>query len=148
MNLRSLSVFVAAAAALAAGIGCSDQRTTPPGKACIINSDCNNPLSCSFGKCHEACRANGDCPNGGRCVWNGPAPEDGGVSTESIRICLLEHECTLNSGCLDPLVCGRDLECRNECEADRDCPHMTDRCVTGGPNGEKGLRRAGGGGSG
>jgi hypothetical protein len=137
MSLRSLSVLVAATGALAAGVGCSDHKTTPPGKACIINSDCNNPLSCSFGKCHEACRANGDCPGGGRCVWTGPASADGGASADSVRVCLLEHECTQNSGCLDPLVCGRDLECRNECEADRDCPNETDRCVIGGPNGEK-----------
>jgi len=136
LPLRALAICVLAAAALAMGAGCSDHKTTPPGKACLINSDCNNPLSCTFGKCHEPCRADGDCPNGGRCVWTGPAPEDGGVNASTIRVCV-EEKCAQNSICPDPLVCGRDLECRNECEADRDCPNKTYRCVIGGPNGEK-----------
>jgi len=137
MKPRPLPIVFVAAAVWLAVMGCSNRKTPVPGATCVLDSDCENPLSCSFEKCHEACRANGDCPGGERCVWTGPSLDGGSAGTTTARICLLDPHCALDSTCPRPLVCGRDLECRNECEADIDCPNETYRCVIGGPNGEK-----------
>src|SRR3954469_2887615 len=87
---RLNSAFVLGLALLAAA--CSSSSKPPVGKTCSVNSDCNNPLSCTFGKCHEACTVTRDCPIGQRCV-KGPlgnvcqlgdeklCPAAGGVST-------------------------------------------------------------------
>ena len=110
---------------------CASEQTEIPGAACVVNSDCNAPLSCTYGLCHEACRQNGDCPAGQRCVWStGP--------TRRTRVCLLaaQASCALNSQCTPDLVCGRDLQCRNECNEDRDCADDEDRCLSAGRNGE------------
>lgn len=123
---------------------CSSQKTQVPGKPCVINSDCQDPLSCSWGTCHEACRTDGDCAGGARCVWDNAAitaaagSPAGDVSTP-VRVCLTptDDRCTYNSACASPLVCGRDLHCRNECLQDVDCASKTDKCVIGGMNGEK-----------
>jgi hypothetical protein len=137
MNSRSAPILaVAVLAVVILDGGCSNHKTPVPGASCQLNSDCESPLSCAFSKCHEACRANGDCPTNERCVWSESLP-DGGTDTTSLRVCLLNPHCALDSTCPAPLVCGRDLECRNECEADLDCPSTAYRCVVGGPNGEK-----------
>src|SRR4051812_29384546 len=123
--------FAVSAAALIAAAGCSNHQTPTPGKPCILNSDCQNPLSCSFGNCHEACRDNGDCPIAELCVWTGPTSDVGLTGGSPIRVCLAPPRCAHDSTCPDPLVCGRDLQCRNQCEGDRDCPNPTYRCVVG-----------------
>src|SRR6185295_15924359 len=92
---------------LAAAAGCSDGTAVAPGKTCIVNSDCTDPLSCTFNKCHEACRKDGDCTGGGRCVYGYAAGEgDGGSDAAGadaggvkLRICLPENEkgCVLDS---------------------------------------------------
>jgi hypothetical protein len=81
--------------------------------ACVINSDCANPLACVFGRCHIACAASRDCPFGSRCV-KGPFGQ----------VCLLpsEDSCETATSCPAPLVCAADHRCRNECRADVDCP--------------------------
>jgi hypothetical protein len=130
-RLAALVLFFAAA--------CSNKKTPVPGTPCVIKSDCNDPLSCTFGLCHEACRRSSDCPSGQRCVLGFEAGQSTSMEAGNLRVCLLEEKatCALNSMCNAPLVCGRDLQCRNECAEDRDCADENDRCVVGGPNGEK-----------
>src|SRR5262245_29973183 len=111
---------------------CSDHTPAAPGKVCQLSSDCENPQSCTYGKCHEACRANGDCPNGGMCVV---APADGGVASE-LHVCINDN-CYMNSQCPDFLICARDLQCRQACAEDKDCAREDDRCVVGGKFGER-----------
>jgi hypothetical protein len=90
-------------------LACGSSSGPPPGKTCLMNSDCNNPLSCTFGKCHAACAVTRDCPTGERCV-KGPAG----------NVCQLTDEklCPVSGGvsnCMSPLVCAIDLQCRNHC---------------------------------
>lgn len=111
---RSLTRVVGLAGALWVLAGCGGNETPKAGTMCIQNSDCNNPLSCTGGKCHNQCKETRDCPNGARCVKD----------SMNQLVCLLPEEtrCALNSQCNPPpLVCAKDLQCRNQCEADRDC---------------------------
>ncbi len=82
------------------------------GGGCRLNSDCHGGLSCAYGVCHEECAVSSDC-EAGRCVM-GPA---------KVHLCQPDAgaSCTFNSDCLEPLVCARDGQCRNQCAADRDC---------------------------
>lgn len=130
---------LAAAALLVAVVGCSNRKAPVPGKSCSINSDCENPLSCTYGRCHESCRENGDCPNGGLCVYAPPASPDAQMSEPDavrLRVCVQES-CAMNSECPDLLVCGRDLRCRQECAANKDCPPRNQLCVIGNDRGQK-----------
>jgi hypothetical protein len=133
MNVRPAN-GLAAVTLLVAALACSDRKTPVPGKACLLNSDCDNGLSCTYGKCHEACRADGDCPGVELCVF---APETAG-SDDSNRpkVCIDDH-CSMNSDCADPLICGRDLRCRQECAANRDCPSRNQLCVIGNAQGQR-----------
>src|SRR5438045_4989926 len=90
----------------------------PTGVSCTVNSECKNPLSCTFGKCHETCREVRDCPSGHRCV---AAPTG--------AVCQLEGKCAYLSDCPLPLVCAIDRQCRSECQQDRDCATQTQKCV-------------------
>ena len=132
---------LAVAILLVAALGCSDRKTPVPGRTCYLNSDCENPLSCTFNKCHEACRENGDCPNGGLCVYSPAAPASGDAQMSVpdaglLKVCVQES-CTMNSDCPDLLVCGRDLRCRQECAANKDCPSRNQLCVIGNDQGQK-----------
>jgi hypothetical protein len=102
-------------AVLAAACGGSDSIKAPPlGQTCVLNSECQNPLSCSFGRCHPPCKESRDCQGTNVvCVK---------VSSE-VSVCQgpMEHVCHYKSECPTPLVCARDLQCRNECQADVDC---------------------------
>ena len=99
--------------------GCTDRKSVP-GKDCLVNTDCDSPLSCSFGKCHATCREARDCAPGQDCVRGA----DGNV-------CLLvpESTCGLNSDCPAGLFCAKDLQCRAQCEAPVDCATTTQQCV-------------------
>jgi hypothetical protein len=99
--------------------GCTDRKVAP-GKDCLVNTDCDSPLSCSFGKCHVTCREARDCDPGQDCVRG----TDGNV-------CLLvsESECGLNSDCVAGLYCAKDLKCRSQCEQAKDCATSTQQCV-------------------
>lgn len=103
--------------------GCSSDEVTKVGLArgCVLTSDCNPPLVCTFGRCHAACESSADCPTGERCVFPTRDRAEGGTSA---NVCQLEQEstCVYNSDCKQPLVCAIDQQCRNECNADRDCP--------------------------
>ena len=99
--------------------GCTDRKVAP-GKGCLVNSDCDSPLSCSFGKCHQTCREARDCNPGQDCVRGA----DGNV-------CLLvpESKCGLNSDCVVGLFCAKDNKCRSQCEEAVDCATSTQQCV-------------------
>jgi hypothetical protein len=105
-------------------IACGSSSKPPVGKTCVVNSDCNNPLSCTFGKCHEACAVTRDCPMGQRCV-KGPLG----------NVCQLGDEklCPVAGGvstCTAPLVCAIDLQCRNNCTTVAEC--TAGQACTGG----------------
>jgi hypothetical protein len=83
---------------------------------CIIDSDCRAPLVCAFKTCHDQCTvseggSSPDCPSGQLCV----------ASDRPYHVCQVIVGCSLNSDCPSPLVCGRDLECRDQCASARDC---------------------------
>ena len=98
--------------AASAGKGTGGTRDPRTGGPCKLNSDCDAPLVCIFGRCHEQCAAAVDCAAGQHCVG-----VDGG------HVCQLaeESKCKFNSDCREPLVCAVDKECRTPCVADRDC---------------------------
>jgi hypothetical protein len=56
-----------------------------------------------------------DCNAGELCVKN-----DSGNFCRAAEVAAMK--CTLNSQCESPLVCGRDLTCRVQCDKDVDCP--------------------------
>jgi hypothetical protein len=87
---------------------------------CSINSDCDNPLICAFGRCHNACADSRDCPTNERCV----ASVGGGV-------CQLSQESTCSAAmlCQTGEVCGGDGQCRAACGPSLPC--LTgDYCLT------------------
>jgi hypothetical protein len=90
-----------------------------PGMDCALNSDCAAGLTCTFGFCHTPCKVNGDCPTPQLCVKS-DVSGDAGVA---VNVCQLPKElnCVYNSNCMAPLVCARDEQCRNQCQADVDC---------------------------
>jgi hypothetical protein len=93
--------------------GCGSSSKPPVGKVCTLNSECNNPLSCTFGKCHNACVETRDCPAGQRCL-----KVPGG------NVCQLDEEkhCPSTGMCQQPLICAIDLLCHNNCTTMADCP--------------------------
>jgi hypothetical protein len=101
-------------------VGCDGGAKPLPGAGCVMNSDCHNPLSCTYGKCHVMCDEARDCDPGQLCA----GPPGAGV-------CLLldEQECGLNSDCPEGLFCAIDLTCRTQCENERDCTTGTQQCV-------------------
>jgi hypothetical protein len=82
-----------------------------------MNSDCQNPLSCTFGTCHSACKEARDCPDPNQLCVRSPAG----------NVCTLptEEKCGLNSQCPQGLYCAKDLKCRVQCQDDRDCTAIT-----------------------
>ncbi|MFO0571406.1 MAG: putative metal-binding motif-containing protein [Polyangiaceae bacterium] len=85
-------------------------------EGCLINSDCSqspDQLICAFQRCHIQCNSSADCDTGLRCV----------LGTKPEHVCLLkeEQDCKLSSDCPDPLVCGPDGECRDQCKTNSDC---------------------------
>src|SRR5258708_11428227 len=92
---------------LAAGMSsCSSNSGAGLDQTCSINSDCNSPLVCAFGRCHAQCAKSLDCAAGERCVVSGT---DG--------VCQLSQESTCGTGslCQTGQVCGADQQCRTQC---------------------------------
>jgi len=106
------------------GCGGGSSSTPPPGATCAMNSECQQGLTCSFGRCQSVCKAAIDCPTGQTCVKN----------ASGINSCLLPAiaACHYNSECSAPLICGADFSCRNQCQSDRDCATATQKCVLPG----------------
>ena len=94
-------------------LGCGDSsKKIDMGTSCVLNSDCNSPLSCSFGKCHDACKETRDCLPGERCV-----------KLTSGSVCQLpgDADCQFTGLCGEGLVCAADLSCRSSCQTAADC---------------------------
>jgi len=117
---------------LAACGGSGAKPTTPQ---CVLNSDCSKlsppGLVCALGYCVQACKASSDCPNSERCVLlnsslGGDASvsvADAGAAVEGTACQAPETVgCQYTSQCKQPLVCGDDHQCRDQCETDVDCP--------------------------
>jgi hypothetical protein len=118
--MKRISYLVGLCSVLAV-LGCGGDDKPKPGMVCINNSDCHNPLSCTAGRCHDQCQETRDCPLGAHCVK---------LDTGD-RVCQLPDEvkCSLNSQCKPPpLVCAKDLQCRNQCDEDRDC-NKNQHCI-------------------
>jgi hypothetical protein len=99
---------------------CGGGSKPPPGGPCLKNSDCTNPLSCSYGLCHVTCTEARDCPTGQDCIK---------AATGNVCQLPVEAKCEYLSQCMPPLVCALDRQCRSECLKDIDCPTPTQKCV-------------------
>jgi hypothetical protein len=99
-------------------VACGSSKQPAPGATCAVNSDCNNPLSCTFGRCHATCKEARDCPTGQRCV-----------SAPVGAVCQLNAQCIYRSDCPSPLACALDRQCRSQCVKDIDCPTKSQKCV-------------------
>jgi formylglycine-generating enzyme len=101
--------------------GCGSPKKVDLGGGCLLNSDCNSPLSCTFGKCHTTCAATRDCPLGQSCV----STPDGGV-------CQLPDEASCEGTilCAEGLLCAVDYRCRAVCSSDGNC-RLGQKCVGG-----------------
>jgi hypothetical protein len=127
--IRRKTFWCFAFAPVAIGVGlsiqsCSSSTATPVGLAqgCSINSDCQSPLICAFGLCHEACTESRDCPMGELCV-----------SAGADNVCRLttETSCTPGSDpCAAGLTCAADDTCRTACSATVACAVTGQICTS------------------
>ena len=108
---RVLGLMMVSASLVA---GCSSAKKIEVGGTCILNSDCNQGLACTAGKCHDECHTSADCPAGQSCI----------IASDQTKVCQLpvETHCAYSSDCQTPLVCAADLRCRNQCQTSVDCP--------------------------
>ncbi len=83
---------------------------------CSINSDCDSPLVCAFGRCHAACKVSSDCP--------ATNPAEHCVVSGSTGVCELPQEvgCSATQPCPNFLLCALDGQCRSPCETNNQCP--------------------------
>jgi hypothetical protein len=99
--------------------GCGSPKKTDLGGGCTLNSDCNSPLVCTFGKCHTACVQTRDCPLGQSCVMAA-----GG------SVCQLPAEADCRAAtCEIGTVCAVDYHCRTVCQSPIDCTPLQ-ACVS------------------
>src|SRR5258708_684956 len=96
------------------GCGSSTPATPPATPSCVRRSDCKNALRiCADSFCVGEGEASLDWTNGARCIiaaaGNTCQPPE-------------KKLCQFNSDCTPGLVCGTDLQCRNQCKTDVDCP--------------------------
>ena len=125
-STRYLLVLLVAFSSFAAG--CSKSKKLDLGGGCMLNSDCNSPLSCTFGKCHTTCVEARDCPLGQSCV---KMPEG------SVCQLPLDSDCQSSGGvCSTGLVCATDQRCRASCQTADDC--LADQICAAGTCAEPG----------
>jgi sulfatase modifying factor 1 len=122
-STRSVLVPLVALSCFAAGCGDSSKKIDLGG-GCLLNSDCNAPLSCTFGKCHTTCVETRDCPLGQSCA-----------KTAEGSVCQfpVDSDCQSSGGvCPDTSqICAADQRCRKSCQTAADCLPGQD-CSTGG----------------
>ncbi|HEX2657161.1 MAG TPA: hypothetical protein VHU40_02770 [Polyangia bacterium] len=146
MRVGSGILKSAVLAALVFTVACKSSSpamsTTPK---CQFNTECVTKFGAGYqcapngsGYCVPACLGNPDCPAGQRCITLTALGAAGGVSgTDGLggaggglvataptgSVCQPPElqTCTLNSQCIDPLVCGIDRQCRNQCNTAKDC---------------------------
>ncbi len=116
--MKLASTFVAIGTLVLVSCGGGSKRPATP--QCQLPSDCTDPLICVQGYCVKACAESRDCPSGERCIKTGD-PERG-VPDGTLCQPFEKAACHFKSDCTTPLVCAIDLQCRNECQADEDCP--------------------------
>jgi hypothetical protein len=83
-------------------------------QGCTLNSECSDPLVCTFARCHQECMKDRDCTRG----------EERCVKGASGYVCQLpvETDCSTDASvCKGTQVCGVDGECRDKCSKDDDC---------------------------
>ena len=121
MSASSLRVLGLVAVSSWLAVGCTSEKKILPGAACILNTDCHNPLVCTMEKCHDACHGTADCPAGQSCV-----------KTDKGTVCQLpaEASCAATAICGGNLVCASDQRCRSGCQSPADCA-VNQLCVTG-----------------
>lgn len=92
--LLQLTALASLAVAVAASCTDADLVLAALGGDCVLDSDCDGELVCSFRRCHQACLTTADCEPGQRCV-----------EAEANKVCLLEAEasCAANSDCPAPV---------------------------------------------
>ena len=105
---RALGLMMVSASLV---VGCSGANRIDVGGACVLNSDCNQGLVCTWGKCHVACHASADCQPGQSCIT---------VSAQS-TMCESPTACVYNSDCPTGLMCAVDQQCRTQCQTNVDC---------------------------
>ncbi|MGC4088078.1 MAG: WAP domain-containing protein [Polyangiaceae bacterium] len=82
-------------------------------QGCTLNSDCLDPLVCTFARCHAECSKDRDCPGEQRCVKS---------STGYVCQLKVETDCTKSTAvCKGTQQCGEDGECRDTCTDTTDC---------------------------
>jgi len=98
-----------------AGPSCSSSRAVLAA-GCSINSDCESPLVCAFGRCHSACKVSSDCP--------ATNPAEHCVVSGTTGVCELPQEvgCSATQPCPNALLCASDEQCRSPCETTNQCP--------------------------
>lgn len=106
-----LAALFTGGASVGALVGCSGKQLSL-GRSCTLNSDCTDPLSCKFGKCHRQCAETRDCSTGEVCI-----------KVDGIGVCqsISELTCTDTEGCPSPLVCGPSNTCGSVCREAADC---------------------------
>jgi hypothetical protein len=117
LDLMIVSIWLATGCAK----GMNPEGKVDVGGSCVLNSDCNQGLVCTWDKCHDACHTSVDCPTGQSCV----------VAADQSTVCQLtiETHCLYASDCPTPLICAVDQQCRNQCQGNVDCtPGQT--CTT------------------
>ena len=114
MSSSSLHIFGLIVVGAGLAPSCSGGERIDVGGACVLNSDCNQGLVCTWGKCHDGCHTTADCPAGQSCI----------TASDQSKVCQLpiETQCIYDSDCQPPLKCAADQRCRNQCQADVDCP--------------------------
>jgi alpha-tubulin suppressor-like RCC1 family protein len=91
--------------------GCDSSKKVDLGGECSLNSECNSPLVCTFGKCHAACVQTRDCPLGQSCVM-----------TAGGSVCQLPEEVDCRTmTCAAPAICAVDNHCRTVCQTAANC---------------------------
>jgi hypothetical protein len=114
-----------AAALLASACSTSsaaDARLGGLSEGCVVNSDCEGKLVCTFQRCHVECVTTRDCDGKLRCVG----------AKEPERVCQLELEssCATSADCPVGLSCSQDAQCRDVCSSDAQCIGLQ-TCVKG-----------------
>src|SRR5688500_1244032 len=111
LRFRSSVGFFLVSAGLGLGACGSDSdkeklKAAKLAEGCTLNSNCENPLVCTFERCHTQCDEDRDCPGEERCV----------SGSSGKRVCQLSIEtgCTSNAQCKGTQTCGADKECRDK----------------------------------
>ncbi len=120
MSLRSRPLWIPTLLVASIAVACNSTKKIDPGEECTLNSDCNSPLVCTMGRCHQGCRETRDCPAGQSCVM-----------VQGAGVCQLQSEadCT-STECASGLVCAVDQRCHSGCVSETNCS-QGQLCVNG-----------------